>query len=41
VRAALANNDVTFAMMPLRDLLKTDGPLAMLQAEGYAVEAPE
>ncbi|HWI25059.1 MAG TPA: TraB/GumN family protein, partial [Lysobacter sp.] len=41
VRAALANNDVTFAMMPLRDLLKTDGPLATLQAEGYAVEAPE
>jgi len=41
VRTALVNNDVTFAMMPLRDLLKTDGPLATLQAEGYVVEAPE
>lgn len=40
-RTALANNDVTFAMMPLRDLLKAGGPLATLQAEGYAVEAPE
>jgi hypothetical protein len=40
-RTALANNEVTFAMMSLRDLLKAGGPLATLQAEGYAVEAPE
>ena len=40
-RTALAHNDVTFAMLSLRDLLKADGPLAALQAEGFEVEAPE
>ncbi|WP_345779192.1 TraB/GumN family protein [Lysobacter sp. CFH 32150] len=38
---ALANNAVTFAVLPMREFLKTDGYIAALQARGYAVEAPE
>ena len=40
-RSAIANNDVTFAMLPLRDLLNPGGTLATLKAEGYEIEAPE
>lgn len=41
VRAALGSNAQTFAMLPMAELLKPDGYLAKLQAEGYEVEAPE
>ena len=40
-RAALGSNAQTFAMLPMAELLKPDGYLAKLQAEGYGVEAPE
>jgi hypothetical protein len=40
-RAALAGNAQTFALLPMDELLKPDGYLATLQAEGYEVEAPE
>ncbi|TPG06425.1 TraB/GumN family protein [Rhodanobacter glycinis] len=40
-RAALAGNAQTFAVLPIDELLKPDGYLAKLQAEGYEVEAPE
>lgn len=39
--AALAKNKTTFATLEISDLLKADGYLAALQANGYAVEAPE
>ncbi len=39
--SALANNGVSFAVLPMSELLKTDGYLAALQARGYAVESPE
>jgi hypothetical protein len=39
--AALARNAVTFARLPITDLLAKDGYLAKLQAKGYAVEAPD
>jgi hypothetical protein len=38
--SALANNDVTFAALPMSRLLDADGYLASLQAKGYVVEAP-
>lgn len=38
--AALANNQTTFAVLPITQLLKSDGYLARLQAKGYLVEAP-
>lgn len=38
---ALANNAVTFANLPMRELLHPDGYMAKLQAKGYLVEAPE
>lgn len=38
--AALAKNQVTFAALPISELLKSDGYLAALRAKGYAVEAP-
>ncbi len=38
--AALANNASTFAVLPIGELLKTDGYLAKLQAKGYIVQAP-
>ena len=37
---ALAKNAVTFAVLPMRELLKPDGYLAQLQAKGYTVQAP-
>lgn len=37
---ALANNRVTFATLEMPELLKPDGYLARLQAQGYAVQAP-
>lgn len=38
--AALARNRSTFAMLPISQLLKTDGYLSKLRAKGYVVEAP-
>jgi TraB/PrgY/gumN family len=38
---ALADNDVTFARLPITDLLAADGYLAKLKAMGYVVEAPD
>ena len=38
---ALESNPQTFAILPIDELLKPDGYLAKLQAEGYEVEAPE
>ena len=40
-RKALADNAQTFAVLPMEELLKADGYLAALRAEGYQVEAPE
>ena len=37
---AIANNPVSFAVLPMSELLKPDGYLAALQAKGYLVEAP-
>lgn len=39
--AALANNESTFAMLPMAELYKADGYLAALRAKGYTVEQPE
>jgi len=39
--AALAKNAVTFARLPITDLLAKDGYLAKLKAKGYKVEAPD
>ncbi|MFC5577546.1 TraB/GumN family protein [Lysobacter niabensis] len=38
--AAIANNAISFALLPMSELLKADGYLAALQAKGYVVEAP-
>ena len=38
---ALANNKVTFAALPMREMLHPDGYISKLQARGYVVEAPE
>ncbi|HEV8695835.1 MAG TPA: TraB/GumN family protein [Lysobacter sp.] len=38
--SALDNNAVSFAVLPMSQLLKSDGYLAALQTKGYAVEAP-
>ena len=40
-REALTANTVSFATLPIRELLKEDGYLARLKADGYVVEAPE
>jgi hypothetical protein len=40
-RKALAANAQTFAVLPMDELLKADGYLAALQAEGYQVDAPQ
>jgi uncharacterized protein YbaP (TraB family) len=37
---AIANNPVSFAVLPMSELLKPDGYLAALQAKGYLVETP-
>lgn len=39
-QAALARNEVTFAVLPMAQLLRADGYIAKLQALGYDVEAP-
>jgi hypothetical protein len=39
-RNALERNRVTFATLPMRDLLRPDGYLTQLQAQGYTVESP-
>ena len=38
---ALQKNRITFATLPVSQLVKPDGYLAALQAKGYTVEAPE
>ena len=38
---ALANNESTFAMLPMAEIYKTDGYLAALAAKGYSIEHPE
>ncbi len=38
--AALANNSVTFATLPIGAILEPDGYVERLRAKGYAVEAP-
>ena len=40
-RKALVTNVQTFAVLPMDELLKTDGYLSALQAEGYQIDAPE
>ncbi|MEW9573392.1 TraB/GumN family protein [Rhodanobacter sp. Si-c] len=40
-RQALARNATTFALLPMDKLLSPDGPLARLEAEGYAVQSPD
>lgn len=40
VESALSRNDVSFATLPMSELLGTSGRLAKLQAKGYAVERP-
>ncbi len=40
-RKALHDNAQSFALLPMDELLKPDGYLAALQAEGYQVDAPE
>jgi hypothetical protein len=39
--ASLAKNRVTFARLPIMDLLAPDGYVAKLKARGYKVEAPD
>ncbi len=39
-RAALAHNESTFAVLPLRSIKEDDGVIATLRGEGYEVEAP-
>ena len=39
--AALAKNAVTFARLPISDLLARDGYVPKLKARGYTVEAPD
>jgi len=41
VDAALTSNPVTFATLPVSELLEPNGLLTRLQSQGYAVEAPE
>ena len=38
--AALAKNQTTFAVLPMRELTRPDGFLARLKAKGYVVEEP-
>lgn len=39
-QAALARNEVTFAILPMSQLLRADGYIEKLRARGYDVEAP-
>ena len=38
---ALANNSVTLAILPIEQMLKVDGYLAILRARGYSVQEPD
>jgi hypothetical protein len=38
--AALAANEVSFAALPMHELLDADGLLALLRAQGYQVVEP-
>ena len=38
--AALAANETSFAVLPMRELFAADGLLAQLAAKGYAITAP-
>ena len=40
VERGLAQNDVTFAMLPMEELTGADGRLALLARKGYTVEPP-
>lgn len=40
-KAAIARNDSSFAMLPMDRVVDADGFLAKLEAQGYAVEAPD
>ncbi|MEO8998404.1 MAG: TraB/GumN family protein [Rhodanobacter sp.] len=40
-RAALGSNRQTFAMLPMDELLKSDGYISQLKTQGYVVESPE
>jgi len=40
-RKSLQNNQQTFALLPMEQLLSTDGYLARLRREGYAVQSPD
>lgn len=39
-QAALANNPVTLAVLPMEQILKSDGYMSVLEARGYAIEEP-
>jgi hypothetical protein len=39
-QSALARNKVTFAVLPMSQLLRADGYIAKLQARGYDVTPP-
>ena len=41
VDRALSDNDSTFAVLPLGDLLRADGPLSWLRQRGYEVVEPD
>lgn len=38
--SAIANNPVSFAVLPMSELFESDGSVPALQAKGYTVEAP-
>ncbi len=40
VEAALEQNDVTFAVLPMSEILRDDGRLAKLRERGYVIEPP-
>jgi hypothetical protein len=40
-RTALQTNSETFAILPMSELLKADGYLSALKADGYSVQAPD
>ena len=39
--SALANNNVTLAILPIEQMLKVDGYLAILRGRGYSVQEPD
>jgi len=39
--SAIADNPVSFAVLPMAELLESDGSVPALQAKGYVVEAPD